>query len=145
MFRVTFFGHQGWLLTAGDTRVLVDPLLLDTFGNGPPYGRLRVYPPRRIDFDAFPPIDAVLFSHEHEDHFSIPSLHRIDRRIPIYLSDRASGAARRIVDELGFTSHLNSPGPRFEIGGLSFLPLAQSMAGFHPGEWDTLALSVRDL
>ena len=87
----------------------------------------------------------MLFSHEHEDHFNIPSIERLDRRIPVYLSARSSSAARQILADLGFRVHLLNPGEPFGIGGLAVLPLAQaSLGGSHPGEWDSLALYVGD-
>jgi hypothetical protein len=144
MFRTTFIGHQGWLFSSGDSHLLVDPLLCDEFGNGPA-GDLRVYPPRRFDWDAFPPIDAVIYTHEHEDHFHLGSIARLDRRIPIYLSDRSSAAARGIVAEMGFQVRLTSPMRPSAIGRFVVLPFAQSMGGYHPGEWDTLALCIRDV
>jgi hypothetical protein len=143
MFRTTFLGHQGWLFSSGDSHVLLDPLLCDGFGNGPP-GHLRVYPPRRFNWDAFPAVDGVLYSHEHEDHFHLGSVACIDRRIPIYLSGRSSSAARGILTDMGFHVHLTSPARPLTIGNFLVLPLAQSMSGFHPGEWDTLAICIRD-
>src|SRR5260221_284796 len=68
MFDVTFLGHQGWHFAAGGANVLLDPLLCDRFGHDPHGHEFDVFPPRRIDFGRCPPIDAVLFSHEHEDH-----------------------------------------------------------------------------
>jgi len=145
MFEVTFLGHQGWQFSAGGSTVLLDPLLCDQFGHDPRGNGFDVFPPRRLDFALCPPVDAVLFSHEHEDHFNVPSLERLERRIPIYLSVRSSAAARQILADLGFRVHLLRPGEAFAVGGLAFLPLAQaSLAGSHPGEWDALALYVRD-
>ncbi len=146
MFAVTFLGHQGWLFSTGNTNVLLDPLLCEGFGHDPRGNGFDVFPPRRIDVSRCPPIDAVLFSHEHEDHFNIPSMERLDRRIPIHLSARSSTAARTILTELGFTVELMRPGRSFAVGDLAVLPLPQtSLAGSHPGEWDSLALYVRDI
>ncbi len=145
MFEVTFLGHQGWQFSADGTNVLLDPLLCDGFGHDPRGNGFDVFPPRRIDFASCPPIDAVLFSHEHEDHFNVPSLARIDRRIPIHLSSRSSSAARRILAELGFTVRLLQPGEAFGIGAIAVVPLPQaSLGGSHPGEWDSLALYIGD-
>lgn len=145
MFEITFIGHQGWHLASGGTNVLLDPLLTDGFGHDPRGNGFDVFPPRSLDFDNCPPIDAVLFSHEHEDHFNVPSIELLDRRIPVYVSARSSSAARRLLDELGFTVHLLRPGEQFIVGNLDFLPLAQaSLEGSHPGEWDALALYVED-
>ena len=93
MFEATFLGHQGWLFTSGDTRLLVDPLLRESFCDAGKVG--RVFPPRRFDFERFPAVDAVFFSHEHDDHFAIATLQRLERRIPVFLSSRSSQAARR--------------------------------------------------
>jgi L-ascorbate metabolism protein UlaG (beta-lactamase superfamily) len=145
MFEVTFLGHQSWQFSAGGATILLDPLLCDGFGQDPRGNGFDVYPPRWLDFAQCPPVDAVLFSHEHEDHFNVPSIERLDRRIPVYLSARSSSAARRLLDDLGFRVSLLQPGERLEIGGLAVLPLAQaSLGGSHPGEWDSLALYVSD-
>jgi L-ascorbate metabolism protein UlaG (beta-lactamase superfamily) len=145
MFAVTFLGHQGWLFSTGNTNVLLDPLLCEGFGHDPRGNGFDVFPPRRIDFARCPPIDAVLFSHEHEDHFNVPSIERLDRRIPIHLSARSSTAARTILAELGFAVELLRPGKPFAVGDLAILPLPQtSLTGSHPGEWDSLALYLRD-
>jgi L-ascorbate metabolism protein UlaG (beta-lactamase superfamily) len=75
MFSTTFLGHQGWMFSAHESRILVDPLLCDGFGHDGVIG--EVYPPRVIDLSRFPAIDAVLITHEHEDHFNIPTLNRL--------------------------------------------------------------------
>lgn len=144
MFRVTFLGHQGWLLETDSAKVLVDPLLVDRFGNGPPHENAAVFPPRTFDWAAMPPIDAIVLSHEHEDHFNVQSLLRVDRSVPIYLSDRSSVAARTMLAELGFTAHPLSPTVALGIGDLEIVPFAQGLDWEHPGEWDTLALFARD-
>ncbi len=145
MFELTFLGHQGWQIAGGGATVLLDPLLCDGFGHDPHGHGFDVFPPRHLDFARCPPIDAVLFSHEHEDHFNVPSLERLDRRIPIRLSARSSSAARRILDELGFSVRLIQPGEPFAVRNLAVLPFAQaSLGGSHPGEWDSLALYIAD-
>ncbi|UJR84380.1 MBL fold metallo-hydrolase [Sandaracinus amylolyticus] len=145
MFEVTFLGHQGWQFSTGRTNVLLDPLLCDRFGHDPRGHAFDVFPPRRVDLAACPPIDAVLFSHEHEDHFHVPSIELLDRRIPIYLSARSSSAAPRLLRELGFEVRSLEPGEPFALGDLGILPLPQaSLGGSHPGEWDSLALVVED-
>jgi L-ascorbate metabolism protein UlaG (beta-lactamase superfamily) len=145
MFEITFLGHQSWQFSAAGTTILLDPLLCDGFGQDPRGNGFDVYPPRQLDFERCPAIDAVLFSHEHEDHFNVGSLERLDRRIPIHLSARSSSAAQRILLELGFEVVLMQPGQGFDVGGIRVLPLAQeSLAGSHPGEWDSLALHIGD-
>src|SRR5262245_16424753 len=101
MFRATFIGHHAWLFATERSRLLVDPLFHERFGLTDSV-ELRVFPPRVFDFAEFPAIDAVLLTHEHEGHFDIPSLHLIDRQVPIYISSRSSSAMRQVLAEMGF-------------------------------------------
>jgi hypothetical protein len=141
MFDVTFLGHQGWLVESSTTRVLVDPLL------GPGFGNMSddvfdVFPPRRIDLAAFPAVDAVVASHEHPDHLSIPTLLRLDRRIRVLLPARASTAARALLGDLGFRFELLQSGDVVKVGDLEVHP-------FHSheltrDEWDVAPLLIRE-
>ena len=142
MFATTFLGHQGWLFSTSGTHLLVDPLLVEPFGHAGVVG--RVYPPRRVDPAAFPRIDAVLYTHEHEDHFNIPSLNRLDRRIPIYLSALSSTAARTIVAEMGFDVHLVRGGDHFVVGDLDVFTLCANHVNSDGDEWDLLQFLIRD-
>jgi hypothetical protein len=143
VFGATFLGHQGWLLETERTRLLIDPLLTDRFGHGGTVG--EVYPPRIIALDAMPRIDAVLLTHEHEDHFDIPSLGRLDRSTPILLSARSSVAARTIVREMGFELALVSPGDERRIGDLVLhLFGAEHVSGANSDEWDVVQFLVAD-
>lgn len=143
MFGVTFLGHQGWLFASRETHILVDPLLVEPFGHRGLIGRF--HPPRELDPAGFPPIDAVLISHEHEDHFNVPSLNRLDRRIPIYLSERSSDSARRFLGEMGFTVGTIAVDRTIEIGDLRFTALpADHLGGQNGDEWDVLPYLVCD-
>src|SRR4051794_40545622 len=102
MFRVTAIGHQGWLVGNDESRILVDPLLCDHLSRMPRSGT-RVSPPRRFDFAAMPPLDALVITHEHPDHFDVASLQRIDRAMQVLVSAHMSAAARRLIRELGFS------------------------------------------
>ena len=143
MFGATFLGHQGWLFTSGDTSLLVDPLLTENFCDAGRVG--RVFPPRRFDFDRFPPITAVFFSHEHEDHFAIPTLQRLERRIPVFLSSRSSEAARAILRQLNFDVSLLEPGSGVTLGALSLHAFSPDhLAADNYDEWDVLPYLVLD-
>lgn len=142
MFRTTFLGHQGWLFRAGHTQILVDPLLEAGTGDIDSYW-MKVYPPRRLDFEALAPVSAVVITHEHTDHFHVPSLMRLDRRIPIVLSSMMSTAARRILSDLGFTVRTLSPGTRAQIGEIELIGLHPD-GRTTPHELDVLPMLVRD-
>jgi len=140
---ITFLGHQGWLFRAEHAAVLVDPLLCEDFGAAQALG-YRVWPPRELDLAAFPALDAVVLSHEHDDHFDIPSLAKLDRGIPIHLSARSSNAAHAILREMGFTVHPLAPGEAVRYGELELLPFAGDHVNTDNGdEWDTLPFVVR--
>jgi L-ascorbate metabolism protein UlaG (beta-lactamase superfamily) len=76
---VTFVGHATFLIQAGTTNVLTDPV----------YSRraspVRFAGPRRVrspgvPFDELPPISLVLLSHNHYDHCDLSTLHQLERR-----------------------------------------------------------------
>lgn len=73
MISVTFLGHQSWLIQGSAGRCLVDPVVTRTFGNSPE-ARFEIWPPRVVDVDRMPAIDAIAFTNEHLDHFHLASL-----------------------------------------------------------------------
>jgi hypothetical protein len=143
MLRATFLGHQGWFLETARRRLLVDPLLTGSFGHGGVVG--VVHPPRALDLQAMPPVDAVLLTHEHEDHFDIPSLHRLDRAIPVFLSSRSSVAARRTLRSMGFRVGSLRAGEALDLDGARVLCLSGDHVAYTQGdEWDALPYLVSD-
>lgn len=144
MFATTFLGHQGWLFRTERACVAVDPLLCEQFGalHGLDY---EVFPPRRLDLAGFPALDAVVLTHEHDDHFDLPSLAKLSRKIPIHLSARSSSAAHAILRQMGFRVVPLEPGVPVSFGDLEVIPLAGDHVTVNCGdEWDTLPLLVRD-
>lgn len=145
MFRATFIGHQGWLLASETTCLMVDPLLRRDFGHTPGMS-CQVYPPRRIDLSRFPPLDGVILTHEHEDHFDPASIDLLDRRIAVYISSRSSIALRGILDEMGFTVTLLSPGQEVRSGDLAILPLTPDHVEHdNSDEWDVVPWLIHHL
>jgi hypothetical protein len=126
--------------------ILVDPLLCEDFGQAHALG-YRVFPPRQWQPDKMPVLDGVFLTHEHDDHFDLPSLGKLDRAIPIYLSSRSSFAAKRILEQMGFTVHPFVPGSSIKMGKLGDLEVT-AFTGDHTSvdcgdEWDTLPFLVR--
>ena len=70
---ITFVGHSTFLIRTASAVLITDPVFTSHAG---PLGRLgprRVRPPA-IAPDALPPVDIVLVSHNHYDHFQPSSL-----------------------------------------------------------------------
>ncbi len=142
-FDVTFLGHQGWVFAAGESRLMVDPLLTSAFGHMGALG--VVHPPRIFSFEALPPVDALLITHEHEDHFDVPTLARIDRDVPVLLSSHASRAASSLLTEMGFGVYRVRPGDVVRIGDLELHMFAPDVSDAEMiDEWDVLPFLVRD-
>ncbi|TPV93176.1 MAG: hypothetical protein B7733_21665 [Myxococcales bacterium FL481] len=143
MFQATFLGHQGWMLASPSTTVLLDPLLVSRFGH---LGRLGTrYPHFAVATRQLPPIDAAVISHEHDDHLDFPSLARIARDVPIYLSSRSSVAARTALTRLGFAVRALEPQTETQIGDLTVRTgVGDLVQRPECDEWDVFPLAVTD-
>ena len=104
------------MVSEGNTAILIDPLLNDSFGSG-----FEIYPPRKIMLDMMPTVDAIFLSHEHSDHFNIPSLCKLPRHTKVYVNILMSSAVTKVLSECGFDVirfDFNTP---IEIGALEIL------------------------
>jgi hypothetical protein len=146
MLSVTFLGWQGWMVASEATHILVDPLLGGTVGNGPVATRHEslIWPPRQFHPDACPPIDAIVISHEHEDHFDIASLAQLDRAIEVIASARMSLAARTMLSEMGFRVRWLYPGERARLGRIEIMFVTPDhRESGTTDEWDTVGYLFR--
>lgn len=75
----TWVGHSTVLLQIGGLNVLTDPMWSKRASPIWFLGPRRLTPPA-VDFDALPPIDVVLQSHNHYDHLDSRTVRRIARR-----------------------------------------------------------------
>ena len=73
--KVTLLGHATVLVETGPMRILMDPVLHDPFENG----MVVSCPKRAIAIDRLGPIDVLVLSHRHPDHFDLPSLDLLSR------------------------------------------------------------------
>jgi L-ascorbate metabolism protein UlaG (beta-lactamase superfamily) len=94
--RITWLGHATVLVEMDGVRLLTDPLLGERLG---PLRRIGPTP----DPVALGPIDAILVSHAHPDHFDVGSLRRVGGEpllvVPAGMRN-AAGRAGRSVHEL---------------------------------------------
>lgn len=77
--RITWIGHSSFLIQAGGLNVLTDPVFADRASPVGFAGPRRLCPPG-LKLDALPPIDLVLQSHDHYDHFDVGAIRALVRR-----------------------------------------------------------------
>jgi N-acyl-phosphatidylethanolamine-hydrolysing phospholipase D len=91
----TWVGHATTLLQIGGANVLTDPMWSERaspiFFAGP-----RRHVPAGIDFDALPPIDLALISHDHYDHLDRATVRALARRRPDIVWLAPLGLARAL-------------------------------------------------
>ena len=94
---VTFLGHQSWLISKDNTHILIDPVLYDGFGSNDD-NAIEIFPPRIINMDLMPQINAIILSHEHSDHFHIPTLKKFPN-VPIFVSPLFIDCIRSVIND----------------------------------------------
>jgi L-ascorbate metabolism protein UlaG (beta-lactamase superfamily) len=77
--RVTWVGHATLLVQTAGLNILTDPVWSGYVGPARIAGVERAAPPG-VAFDALPPIDLVLVSHDHFDHLDLTTLARLAAR-----------------------------------------------------------------
>ncbi len=73
---LTFVGHDSFVMRFAGCTLLTDPVWSTHAGPFGRFGVARARPPA-LPFDALPPLDAVLVSHDHYDHMDLPTLKRL--------------------------------------------------------------------
>ena len=77
---LTWLGHACFLIRTGGFTLLTDPFLSDYASPVAALGPKRYVPPG-LPFDALPPIDAIVVSHNHYDHLDGPSVEKISLKV----------------------------------------------------------------
>ncbi len=124
----TWIGHATVLLKFGQVNVLTDPVFSKRIGMSVAtrtFGLARLAPPS-CKLDDLPPIDLVLLSHAHFDHFDKPTLQHIasDRTVVV-----TAERTRRLVPR-GFAEVVELPwGETFAYKGVRVTALRPSHWG----------------
>ncbi len=96
---VHLHSHACVSLHLGDLHVLTDPWL-----DGSAFmGAWMPYPINKVDIDALEP-DVIAITHEHSDHFHLPTLMRLPRETMIAFPAFPNGRIEAALIERGFTN-----------------------------------------
>ena len=93
---ITFVGNATTLISGGDVTLLTDPNFLHAGQHAYlGYGLLskRLHPPA-LDVDELPPLDAVVLSHMHGDHWDRVAQRGLDHTLPIVTTPHAAKRLR---------------------------------------------------
>jgi N-acyl-phosphatidylethanolamine-hydrolysing phospholipase D len=81
---VTWIGHSTFLVRMDGVTFLTDPIFSERASPVGFAGPARVVAPG-VPLDALPPLDFVVVSHDHYDHFDLPTITELARRgVPIF-------------------------------------------------------------
>ncbi|ACL57753.1 MBL fold metallo-hydrolase [Methylobacterium nodulans] len=96
--RVVHIGHASLLIQVAGRNILIDPVYAKRASPIGFAGPRRVNPPG-IAFEALPPIDAVLITHNHYDHLDGPTLARLwAEHQPLFVAPLGNDAIIRSYD-----------------------------------------------
>jgi L-ascorbate metabolism protein UlaG (beta-lactamase superfamily) len=110
MIHAQWIGHSTVLLRMGGMTVLTDPVFSNRIGLhlgfGFNAGPGRITPPA-VELADLPPVDLILLSHAHMDHFDIATLRRLENRKTVVITARNTSDLLRVrryrcVQELGW-------------------------------------------
>ena len=76
-----WIGHATYLMNNGDVTILTDPIFSERASPVSWAGPERLIPPA-MTVDQLPSIDVVVVSHNHYDHFDLPSLKALQKNNP---------------------------------------------------------------
>jgi UDP-MurNAc hydroxylase len=115
--RATLVGHACWLFETAAGCFLMDPVLFDPFEEG----TVTSCPRRVVQLEQLPALQGLIVSHRHLDHFDLPSLAVLDRRLPVFCPD--DPFLLYGLQRLGFCDiHRLAPFVAQQIDGLRLLP-----------------------
>ncbi|MBX8474259.1 MBL fold metallo-hydrolase [Pseudomonas cichorii] len=123
--KLTMIGHESWSLQAGNSHVLIDPVLERGFGSDVDR-QFVIFPTRNVDLQLMPTVDGIVLTTEHLQHFHPASLRRLSldyghllKHKVVYVPELFPGAAEAIVRACGYEVRRVDTQVEFVIGSLS--------------------------
>lgn len=116
--QILHLGHNGFAVGEPSSPLLIDPLLHDSYADEYSSSPVEIYPPRVVMHHKMPRPSGVLLTHEHSDHFHLPSLAMLSTSIPIYVGPLMLEPVKRSIERLGFTVTLLEYESPTEIAGV---------------------------
>ena len=99
VWRISYVGHASLLIQTAGRNILIDPIWSQRCSPVNFLGPKRVSEPG-IAFDALPPIDTVLVTHNHYDHLDLATLTRLARtHDPIVITPLGNDTIMRAHDK----------------------------------------------
>lgn len=143
--KLTMIGHESWSLQAGNTHVLIDPVLGCGFGSDA--GRqFTIIPARSVYLQRMPAVDGIVLTTEHLQHFHPASLRRLSsdhghllKRKVVYVPELFPSAAEAIIRACGYEVRRVDTQTEFVIGSLSlrfYMPYTEVLF------WDSRVASL---
>ena len=143
--KLTMIGHESWSLQAGNSHVLIDPVLDHGFGSDADR-QFEIFPARNVDLQLMPTVDGIVLTTEHLQHFHPASLFRLSsgyghllKRKIVYVPELFPGAAEAILRTCGYEVLRVDTQAEFVIGSLSlrfYMPCTEVMF------WDSRVASL---
>ncbi|RFD27446.1 hypothetical protein CER19_18285 [Pseudomonas sp. GL93] len=143
--KLTMIGHESWSLQAGDSHVLIDPVLGSGFGSDVDR-QFEIVPARNVDLQRMPAVDGIVLTTEHLQHFHPASLRRLSsdfghllKRRVVYVPELFPGAAEAIARACGYEVQRVDTQAEFVIGALSlrfYMPCTEVLF------WDSRVASL---
>ena len=96
--KLTYLTSASVIIEEQNVKILCDPWLVD----GEFYGSWAHYPPLSFSPEEFNNVNYIYISHIHPDHFSIKTLNKMNKDIPILIHNYHSKFLKNNIERLGY-------------------------------------------
>ena len=95
---LTYHNSATVLIQDADVKILCDPWLV----SWEHYGSWGIYPSYDFKAEEFDDVDFIYISHIHPDHFSIKTLTKLNKQIPVIIYNFPEKFLKNSIENLGF-------------------------------------------